>query len=127
MASSLRNRLFSKSSESSTPPPTDSPGKAEDVKLAPVSEVVSEKGHHKKHKPHKRRSTSIFFLGGLFGIFVAGFFAKPSDLIEFPELGELSMDSILDVLPAGFVKDARDLAQGERDAVNYDSFSVGLN
>ncbi|KUJ14851.1 Lecithin:cholesterol acyltransferase [Mollisia scopiformis] len=37
------------------------------------------------------------------------------------------MDSLIDVLPAGFVRDARDLAQGERDAVNYDSFSVGLN
>ncbi len=49
-------------------------------------------------------------MGGLFGILVAGFFARQSDLIEFPELGDLSMDSLMDVLPAGFVRDARDLA-----------------
>lgn len=41
---------------------------------------------------------------------VAGVFARQSDLIEFPEFGELSMDSLIDVLPAGFVRDARDLA-----------------
>ncbi|KAH8661664.1 Lecithin:cholesterol/phospholipid:diacylglycerol acyltransferase [Tricladium varicosporioides] len=33
----------------------------------------------------------------------------------------------MDILPASFVQDARDLAKGEREAVNYDSFSVGLN
>jgi len=58
---------------------------------------------------------------------LAGFFAGRSDLIDFPELSDLSMDSLLDVLPAGFVSDARDLARGEREAVNYDSFQVGLN
>lgn len=58
---------------------------------------------------------------------MAGFFAGRSDLIDFPEFGDLSLDSIMDVLPAGFVRDARDLARGEREAVNYDSFSVGLN
>ena len=41
---------------------------------------------------------------------VAGFFAKQNDWVDFPELGELSVDSLLEVLPAGFVKDARDLA-----------------
>ena len=40
----------------------------------------------------------------------AGFFAGKSDLIDFPELGDLRMDSLMDVLPAGFVRDARDLA-----------------
>ena len=58
---------------------------------------------------------------------MAGVFAGRSDLIDFPELSELSMDSLLDVLPASFVRDARDLAKGEREVVNYDSFSVGLS
>ena len=40
----------------------------------------------------------------------AGFFAGRNDLIDFPELRDLSMDSLIDVLPAGFVRDARDLA-----------------
>lgn len=41
---------------------------------------------------------------------MAGFFAGKSDLIDFPEFGDLRMDSLMDVLPAGFVRDARDLA-----------------
>lgn len=57
----------------------------------------------------KRRHTFIFLLGSLFGLVAAGFFAKTNDLIDFPELGELSMDSFFDVLPAGLVTDMRDL------------------
>lgn len=37
------------------------------------------------------------------------------------------MDSLMDILPASFMQDAKDLAKGEREAMNYDSFSVGLN
>lgn len=79
------------------------------------------------HKTRKRRNTFIFFLGSLFGIVAAGFFASSNDLITFPEFAELSMDSWLDVLPAGFIKDMREYVQFERDvAGNYESFSVGL-
>lgn len=79
------------------------------------------------HKTRKRRNTFIFFLGCLFGIVAAGFFASSNDLIGFPEFGDLTMDSILDALPAGLAKDMRDIVQGERDvAESYDSFSVGL-
>ncbi|KAK6579938.1 hypothetical protein PZA11_007646 [Diplocarpon coronariae] len=105
----------------------DSPAKAEEVRLAPVSKIIYDESHKKKKESRKRRNGFIFILGGLFGIVVAGFFAGKSDLIDFPEFGDLSMDNLIDVLPAGFVKDARDLSKGERDAVNYDSFSVGLN
>jgi hypothetical protein len=103
MSHSLRKRI---PGLSSTPSDSreESPAKAEEVVLAPKSKVT----HHGKTR--KRRNGLIFFLGGLFGIVVAGFFAGRSDLIDFPEFGELSMDSIIDVLPAGFVSDARDLA-----------------
>ncbi|ESZ97885.1 Phospholipid:diacylglycerol acyltransferase [Sclerotinia borealis F-4128] len=103
---------------------SSSPAKAEEVRLAPVSRILTQK----EQKSRKRRNTFIFFLGGLFGLVVAGFFAGRNDLIELPEMLEgITMDSLMDVLPAGFVKDARDLAKGEREAVNYDSFSVGLH
>ncbi|TVY24528.1 Phospholipid:diacylglycerol acyltransferase [Lachnellula hyalina] len=118
--SSLRRRL---SGTAKSAPTEDSPAKAEQVRLAPESKIID--SQHPKSL--KRRNGLIFFLGGLFGIVVAGFFAGQSDLIDFPELGDLSMDSLMDVLPASFVRDARDLVQGERDAVNYDSFAVGLN
>lgn len=40
---------------------------------------------------------------------------------------DLNLDSLIDVIPAGIVKDAKDITRGEREAVNYDSFSVGLH
>jgi phospholipid:diacylglycerol acyltransferase len=104
--SSLRRRLLG------TPTPeasrSSSTAKTEEVHLNPVSKIIH--SSHHKGKTRKRRNGFIFFLGGLFGIVVAGFFAGRSDLIDFPEFGDLSMDSLMDVLPAGFVKDARDLA-----------------
>lgn len=103
MSHALRKRIPGLSSAPATPR-EDSPAKAEEVVLAPKSKV----NHNGKSR--KRRNGLVFFLGGLFGIVVAGFFAGRSDLIDFPEFGELSMDSLIDVLPAGFVSDARDLA-----------------
>jgi phospholipid:diacylglycerol acyltransferase len=104
MASHLHRRIIgdktSKDSQEATP------GKAEEARLAPVSKIL----HEKPHKYRKRRNGFIFFLGGLFGIVAAGFFAGRNDLIDFPELGDLSMDSLMDVLPAGFVRDVKDLA-----------------
>jgi phospholipid:diacylglycerol acyltransferase len=106
--SSLRKRILGGTPSPSPTPRESTPEKAEEVRLAPVSKIIDSKKH--KHGTRKRRGGLIFFLGGLFGIVVAGFFAKQSDLIEFPEFGDLSMDSLMDVLPAGFVRDARDLA-----------------
>ncbi|KAB5542626.1 Lecithin:cholesterol acyltransferase [Coniochaeta sp. 2T2.1] len=113
-------------SETPTPqdesPPPEGPVTLEDHEL---NEKISVAHHHKKTR--KRRTTAIFLLGSLFGIVIAGFFANSNDLINLPDIGELSMDSLLDVLPAGLVKDMRDLVKGERDFLEtYDAFSVGL-
>jgi phospholipid:diacylglycerol acyltransferase len=69
------------------------------------------KHHHRDVQPktRKRRNTFIFLMGSLFGIVAAGFFAQSNDLIDFPQFGDLSMDTLLDVLPAGLVTDIRDL------------------
>ncbi|KAF2152760.1 Phospholipid:diacylglycerol acyltransferase [Myriangium duriaei CBS 260.36] len=80
-----------------------------------------------KPKGTKRRNAWVFVLGGLFGILVAGFFAGGNDLIDMATLREMNLDSFLDVLPAGLLRDAKELQKHERDAVNYDSFSVGLH
>lgn len=107
MASELRRRAVARGQhdngasetltpESLTPVREDSPIRPGDkVKLV--------------HPKRKRKLGAIFLLGSLFGIIAAGFFAKTNDLIDFPEIGELSVDSLLDVLPAGLVKDVRDL------------------
>jgi phospholipid:diacylglycerol acyltransferase len=65
--------------------------------------------HHDEAPTRKRRSTFIFLLGSVFGLIAAGLLAQSNDLIEFPELRELSVDSLLDVLPAGLVTDMKDL------------------
>lgn len=107
--SSLRRRFLGTPS----PSPSPSPDKAEEVRLAPISKIISDANLDPANKKtRKRRNGLIFILGGLFGLLVAGFFAGRSDLIDFPQYGELSMDSLMDILPAGFISDARDLAVG---------------
>jgi phospholipid:diacylglycerol acyltransferase len=133
MASTLRRRAVAQGtdtpSESGTSTPLE-PGTPEETTIRESADSDGLKKieviHHHKSKTRKRKTTAIFLLGSLFGIILAGFFAKNNDLISFPEIGELSMDSIFDVLPAGLVKDMRDLVKGERDFLEtYDAFSVG--
>ncbi len=109
MATELRRRAVGNNDvPSSSPSPSPTPRSQSPVKRA---------GHDKTKVVHarpkaKRKTTAIFLLGSLFGIIAAGFFAKSNDLIDFPEFGELSMDSLFDVLPAGLVTDMRDLVVG---------------
>lgn len=106
---SIRHRFLGPASPS--PSPTREGKKAEEVRLAPVSKILTGTDSKIEKKDHKKRKNGlIFFLGGFVGIVVAGFFAGRSDLVNFPEFGDLSMDNLLDVLPAGFMKEARDLA-----------------
>lgn len=108
MASELRRRVALKGD--GTPPESESPisvtPERDDSPIRPGDKV---KVVHHSQKTRKRRTGAIFLLGSLFGLIAAGFFAKSNDLIDFPEIGDLSVDSLLDVLPAGLVKDVRDL------------------
>ncbi|MCJ1428074.1 hypothetical protein MMC29_005982 [Sticta canariensis] len=117
---SLRRRIFG---DSPTNPSQDaSPDKAEKLTLVSTARLKS-----LTKKRSKRRHGFVFGLGGLFGILVAAFFANRHDVINFEGLMELNLDSLIDAIPAGVVKDAKDITRGEREAVNYDSFSVGLH
>ena len=60
-------------------------------------------------KRNKRRQGLVFGLGGLFGIFVAAFFAQRHDVLNLESLLDINLESVLDVIPAGIVKDAKDL------------------
>lgn len=106
MASTLRRRIFGGDGPSGPSQSQQTPEKAEEVRLAPVSKIITE---HNKPRSRKRRNGLIFFLGGLFGITIAGFFANQNELINLFDVGDLNMDSIVEALPAGLVKDARDL------------------
>lgn len=105
MSSTLRRRVPADDT------PSESSALSDDVpaKTAEKSKTVKTVVHHHRPRTRKRRTTAIFLMGSLFGIIAAGFFAKSNDLIDFPEIGELSMDSLFDVLPAGLVKDMREL------------------
>lgn len=104
MATTLRRRAVGGPDDPPSESPVSTPRDESPVKPGQKVKVI-----HHKQKARKRRTTAIFLLGSLFGIIAAGFFAKNNDLIDFPEIGELSMDSLLDVMPAGLAKDMRDL------------------
>ncbi|KAF5692585.1 phospholipid:diacylglycerol acyltransferase [Fusarium denticulatum] len=124
MAKNLRRRNVQGQDEDTKTNESDDTSREETSATDPTTHVrVVE---HAVPKTRKRRNTFIFFLGSLFGIIAAGFFASSNDLIDLPEFTDLSMDNLLDALPAGLVKDIRDLIQGERDfAESYEPFSVG--
>ena len=107
MASTLRRRLPGHDADAQSGTATEAPAPLEESADKPADKVTVVVHH--KPKTRKRMTTGIFLLGSLFGIIAAGLFAKTNDLIEFPEFGALSMDNLLDVLPASFMKDMRDL------------------
>ena len=105
----LRRRIFGSPSPSPSPAPTPNPENniGEDLRL--VSSAKLDKLKHGASKGNKRRISIFFALGGLFGVFIAGFFAQQQDVINFEGLLDLNLESLIDVIPAGIVKDAKDL------------------
>ncbi|EMR69128.1 putative phospholipid:diacylglycerol acyltransferase protein [Eutypa lata UCREL1] len=141
MASTLRRRVLGGGGDgdadadanNSTPTtPSESPTPSvRDDDDSPARPGEKVKVVHHRHQPlsktRKRRNTFIFLLGSLFGILLAGFLANNNELISLPEIGDLSMDSILDVLPAGLAKDMREFVNVQLEAASaYESFSIGL-
>ncbi|MCJ1307757.1 hypothetical protein MMC25_001405 [Agyrium rufum] len=119
--SGLRRRILGDTTPD-IPSGTVTPEKDEEILHIPVSQFKARSG-----KTRKRRYGIIFGLGGLFGLVLAGYFARHQDVINMEGLLDLNLDSLFDVIPAGVLKDAKDLTQNERNTVNYDSFSVGLH
>ena len=99
----LRRRLLGDSS--SEPSREPSPVKGEPVTLIPASQLKKLQTKRKS----KRRTTFIFGLGGLFGIVVAAFFAQQNNVINLEGLVDFNLESLLDVIPAGIVNDAKDI------------------
>lgn len=98
----LRRRLLG---DFSTEPSRDpSPAKGEPVTLIATSKLKS-----LTKKRSKRRNGLLFGMGGVFGILVAAFFANRHSVISFEGLMDLNLESLIDVIPAGIVKDAKDI------------------
>jgi len=122
--SELRRRIgrIISDSPSTSRESTPDPDRGEEVKL--ITKKKLEKLVNRKSS--KKRSTLWFLLGGLLGLAAALYFAQAQDVIKLEGLLDVNLDSLLDVIPAAVVRDVKDLNKAERDAVNYDSFSVGL-
>ena len=99
----LRRRLLGDSSSETSRDP--SPANGEPVTLVPSAQLKKLKNKTRS----KRRTTLIFGLGGLFGIIVAAFFAQQNDVINLEGLVDFNLESLLDVIPAGIVNDAKDI------------------
>ena len=110
--SGLRRRIIN-AFRDTIPSPSPSPIRTgtpttdvgEDVQLVSVKKLKE----LTQRKVSKRRTSLIFGLGGLFGVLIAVFFANQQDVIKLEGLMDLNLDSLIDVIPAGIVKDARDL------------------
>jgi phospholipid:diacylglycerol acyltransferase len=66
-----------------------------------------------KNKGTKRRNAWIFGLGGLFGLFMAGFFASRDGaidkLVTMAGLEDMNLDNLYDVLPVGLIRDVQNM------------------
>lgn len=72
-----------------------------------VVEKSAEKGLARKGR--KRFQWLIFALGGIAGLVAAGLLARSRDGLWLDILADLRLDSLVDVLPAGIIRDVREL------------------
>lgn len=123
--SELRRRLGNALRGSPTPSPLrgNTPEPGEETRVVSKQKLDT----LLKKRPSKKRSGLIFVLGSVVGLLLALFLAQQNDIVKLEGLLDVNLDSLLDVIPAGVVKDAKDLSKAEREATNYDSFSVGLH
>lgn len=105
----LRRRLAGDSSSDESREPSPDQEKRDDLRVVTAKELHT----LTKSRGTKRRNLWIFGLGGIFGIVVAAFFAGSNDLIDLSSLADVNMESILDALPAGLVRDAQELQVGD--------------
>ena len=108
----LRRRFgYPLSSESASPIESREPSPGPDGKRPSNLRVITAEQLHtlKKKGKSKRKNAWIFGLGGRFGLVVAGFFASSNEMIDLKSLENVNLESILDALPAGFVRSAQQM------------------
>jgi phospholipid:diacylglycerol acyltransferase len=109
MSSVRQRQKGSKHTESPSKSATPTSNDSEFVK----DEVEAKKSKSKqKVRMSKRRIWLIFALGGLVGVLGALAFATQQKVIDIEGLLDLNLESLMDVIPAGILKDAKELTVG---------------
>ncbi len=120
--SDLRRRLLSgigidseESSPTTSREASPAPGQRDGAEYKVIPTKKLEKLKEIKAKGTKRRNFWIFAFGGVFGILLAGFFASRNGSLEdLVGITDVRLDALLDVLPAGLIKDVRDIQVSPR-------------
>lgn len=122
--SSLRRRIFGTGGGDATPPASrdssPAPAPHEALKRPGAYRVLTtekfdelKQAAVKSGKGKKRRHAWVFVLGLLGGLFAAGFFASRDGALEqlaaMAGLEDMNLDSLIDVLPTGLIRDVQDL------------------
>ena len=105
----LRRRILGDSSNDTSRETTPGPESGEDLLVVPAKKLKSLQKGGKLGKGARNRHLWVFGLGGLFGLAIAALFAGNNDMLDLASFTDMNLDSILDALPVGLVKDARDL------------------
>ena len=105
---SLRHRIFGNSSAAGSQESVTSTASTSNPSKE-VRHVETVKHVYHERKGRTRNNTLVFGLGGLFGLVLAGFFAQQQEILNFDALLDMNLAGITDVIPAGILKDARDL------------------
>lgn len=110
---SFLRRRFGGGDTSSEPSREPSPHAAASERPSNLRVITAEQLHTLKNngrgKNGKRKNAWIFGLGGVFGLVVAAFFAGSNDLIDLKGLEGMNLESLVEALPANFVKSAQQL------------------
>jgi phospholipid:diacylglycerol acyltransferase len=107
-----RSRPREPSEQLEDPPDTGTGSQTPDsdqVTVVPAKHLHSLREENKRVKGRKRKYAWTFSLGGLFGLLLAGFLASNNDLIDIAALADINIDQIKDILPAGFLHEAKAL------------------
>ncbi|KAJ4411827.1 phospholipid:diacylglycerol acyltransferase [Didymella pomorum] len=128
---SFLRRRFGGGDTSSEPSREPSPNPASTERPSNLRVITAEQLQTLKQKGKgkngKRKNFWIFGLGGVFGLIIAAFFAGSNDLLDLKSIEGMNLESLMEALPANFVRSAQQLQKQERDAVNYDSFAIGMH
>lgn len=89
------------------------PGQRDGAEYKVVPKKTLQKLKEVKAKGTKRRNAWIFAFGSIFGIFIAGYFASSNgsldSVLDMAGVKEMRLDTLLDVLPAGLIKDVQNI------------------